>query len=219
MDGNINCHRRHNFLLLLFIPLMATVDAFHQPSQIAQTHHALSIQPRCSAKKNWFLDRKNAIRLDAKNNEMKDDQILEPKDIAKFRLLMGNLYLGAGIAHAADCVIGPSALIVSAGSPPFELLPVEGKALVALWCLAGPITFWLTRLCVNKKGGDDGEDSSIITSSLDVADIGLVVYGAIEIFGSYFLPDRSPFWNAIAVQLIVLAAWLYSNRSTGESSV
>lgn len=123
---------------------------------------------------------------------------------------MGNLYLSAGIAHALDCFVGPSALIVNAGSPPYQELPLEGQALVVLWCLAGPIAFWLAHIGT-KRGG---EQSAQLVGSLNVADLGLIIYGAIEVFGSYFLPDTSSFGKAIVVQCIVLAAWLYANRNT-----
>lgn len=137
-------------------------------------------------------------------SQLHSDESVQLDDIGKFRTLMGNLYLGAGIAHAADCLVGPSTLITSAGSPPYELLPIEGKALVILWCLAGPIAFYFTRI---------KEDTSTITSNiLNRADLGLILYGLIEIFGAYFLPEKSSLLNAIAVQVIVFGAWQYSFR-------
>lgn len=136
-------------------------------------------------------------------SQLNSDESVELNDIDKFRTLMGNLYLGAGIAHAADCLVGPSTLITSAGSPPYELLPIEGKALVILWCMAGPIAFYFTRI---------KEDNSTMFNALNRADLGLILYGLIEIFGAYFLPENSSFLNAIAVQVIVFGAWQYSFR-------
>lgn len=66
-------------------------------------------------------------------------QDTEAQPIDKFRNLMGSLYGVAGLAHAADCYLGPSTLLVASGSPPYPDLPAEGQALVALWCAAGPI--------------------------------------------------------------------------------
>ena len=45
-----------------------------------------------------------------------------------FRSLMGGLYGVAGLAHAADCVVGPSALLALAGAPLFaELAPRDPR--------------------------------------------------------------------------------------------
>ena len=52
----------------------------------------------------------------------------------RFRTLMGTLYGVAGIAHAADCLAGPSALLTAAGAPPFQELPPPAQALAGAWC-------------------------------------------------------------------------------------
>lgn len=125
--------------------------------------------------------------------------------IDKFRSLMGNLYGVAGLAHAADCYLGDSQLLVAAGSPPTQALPMAGQALVALWCVAGPIAFG-----ASKVGGV-------------AADIGLLFYGAVEVAAAAILEsqmpnlgsaaaDIDPLTNAVVVQGIVLASWLYSKN-------
>ncbi|KAH8094998.1 hypothetical protein JL720_2267 [Aureococcus anophagefferens] len=116
--------------------------------------------------------------------------------IDKFRDLMGALYGVAGVAHAADCLAGPSDLLTLAGAPPFYELPALGQAFALLWCLSGPAAYACARV-----GGR-------------VADAGLVQYGAIECagagaaaaaYGGASLP------NALAVQAVVGAAWVFSN--------
>ena len=77
---------------------------------------------------------------------------------------MGALYGVAGVAHAADCLAGPSDLLTLAGAPPFYELPALGLAFALLWCLSGPAAYACARV-----GGR-------------VADAGLVQYGAIECF-------------------------------------
>jgi|AntRauTorckE5430_2_1112549.scaffolds.fasta_scaffold06032_2 hypothetical protein len=120
-------------------------------------------------------------------------------DLNKYRSLMGNLYGVAGVAHAVDSFFGPSALITASGAPPFLELPLIGKGLVALWCLAGPLAFVLARV------------------GNAAADIGLILYGVIEVIGAYFLPENSAFVNAIAVQIVVFAAWQYSRVKSDKS--
>jgi len=128
--------------------------------------------------------------------------------IDKFRSLMGNLYGVAGLAHAADCYLGDSQLLVAAGSPPVQELPTAGQGLVALWCAAGPIA-----LVASKVGGI-------------AADVGLLFYGMVEVAGAAILEgelpnldgvaaaaaDIDPLTNAIVVQGIVLVSWLYSRN-------
>ena len=90
-----------------------------------------------------------------------DNQSEAQLPIDKFRSLMGNLYGVAGLAHAADCYLGDSQLLVAAGSPTAQDLPLAGQALVALWCAAGPIAFGASKI-----GGV-------------AADVGLLFYGAV----------------------------------------
>lgn len=131
-------------------------------------------------------------------------QDTEAQPIDKFRNLMGSLYGVAGLAHAADCYLGPSTLLVASGSPPYPDLPAEGQALVALWCAAGPIALVASRL------------------GALAADAGLLFYGAVEVFGAAQIStslatsggggsvDVDALMNAVLVQGIVFASWLYS---------
>ena len=125
--------------------------------------------------------------------------------IDKFRSLMGNLYGVAGLAHAADCYLGDSQLLVAAGAPPVQELSTAGQGLVALWCAAGPIA-----LAASKVGGV-------------AADIGLIFYGLVEVAGAAILEGQltnfggaaveiDPLTNAIVVQGVVIASWLYSKN-------
>ena len=122
----------------------------------------------------------------------------------KFRLLMGTLYGVAGVAHFFDLIFGGSQLIVAAGAPAFESLPLQGQALALVWCLVGPISFITSRL---------GEK---------IADIGLILYGLVEVGGSAVIRlgggagDLDPFVNAIIIQGIVALAWLYSSSKKEE---
>ena len=134
-----------------------------------------------------------------------DNQSEAQLPIDKFRSLMGSLYGVAGLAHAADCYLGDSQLLVAAGSPTAQDLPMTGQSLVALWCAAGPIAFG-----ASKAGGV-------------AADLGLLFYGAVEVAGAAILEselpnlggtaaDIGPLINAVVVQGIVLASWLYSKN-------
>ena len=119
-------------------------------------------------------------------------------NLNKFRSLMGSLYGIAGLAHAADCFAGESQLIVSAGSPPFPELSLEGQALTSIWCLSGPVAFALSR------------------SGSTTADVGLILYGIIEVTAASFLPDGGALINAVLVQGIVLASWIYSRQKVED---
>ena len=114
----------------------------------------------------------------------------------RFRSLMGTLYGIAGIAHAVDLLIGQSALLTAAGAPPFQELPPPAQALACAWCLAGPLAYLTSR-----RGGR-------------AADAGLVFYGLIEVLGAAFT-DALP--NALAVQGVVAASWIYSSTQTDKS--
>ena len=100
------------------------------------------------------------------------------------------------MAHAADCIAGPSALLTAAGAPPFQELPPPAQALAAVWCLAGPPAYLTSR-----RGGR-------------VADAGLVAYGLVEVLGAAFT-DALP--NALAVQGVVAASWIYSSTQRDKS--
>ena len=100
------------------------------------------------------------------------------------------------MAHAADCLAGPSALLTAAGAPPFQELVPPAQALALSWCLAGPVAYVASR-----RGGH-------------AADAGLVAYGVVEVLGAAFT-DALP--NALAVQGVVAASWIYSSLQTDKS--
>jgi hypothetical protein len=118
----------------------------------------------------------------------------------KFRSLMGTLYGIAGLVHAYDLIYGGSQLLVAAGAPPFEALPLQGQAVAILWCLVGPLSFVKSRI-----GGN-------------IADLGLILYGLVEVAGAgairigYGAGNLDPLVNAILVQGIVGLSWLYSSQ-------
>mmetsp|Transcript_3880 Transcript_3880/g.5931 ORF Transcript_3880/g.5931 Transcript_3880/m.5931 type:complete len:160 (+) Transcript_3880:2-481(+) len=154
---------------------------------------------------------------------MKSDAIDVPSEslapIDEFRRLMGTLYGVAGIAHLLDCTVGPSQLLVTAGAPTFDQLPPSGKLYALLWCAAGPISYAASRV------GGMGR----------AADLGLIFYGLVEVFGAWLIrfvnstnldavgtlslstSDLDAVTNAIAVQGVVALAWLYSSRREAKS--
>ena len=123
----------------------------------------------------------------------------------RFRTLMGTCYGVAGLAHAADLLIGPSALLTAAGAPPFRDLPPPAQALAGMWCLAGPVAYVASR-----RGGR-------------VADAGLVAYGVVEVLGAALISanvdaaELAALPNAVAVQGVVAASWIYSSTQTDKS--
>ena len=123
----------------------------------------------------------------------------------RFRSLMGTLYGVAGIAHAADCLAGPSALLTAAGAPPFQDLPPPAQALAVIWCAAGPLAYLTSR-----RGGR-------------AADAGLVAYGVVEVLGAALVSanvdaaELAALPNALAVQGVVAASWIYSSTQTDKS--
>jgi hypothetical protein len=126
------------------------------------------------------------------------------ESLDKFRRLMGTLYGIAGLAHAYDLILGGSQLLVAAGAPPFEELPLQGQALAILWCLVGPLSFIKSRI-----GGN-------------IADLGLIIYGLVEVAGAgavrlgYGAGELDPLVNAIGVQGIVGLSWLYSQSKDDD---
>lgn len=119
----------------------------------------------------------------------------DANDLNKFRLLMGNLYGLAGIAHAYDSFLGASQLLRTAGFSSCNELSSMGQVAVCIWCLAGPIAFVLSR-----------------QGSGTAADLGLIFYGIVETSLAAISPDSSALVNAGVVQVIVLISWLYSCR-------
>ena len=123
----------------------------------------------------------------------------------RFRTLMGTLYGVAGIAHAADCLAGPSALLTAAGAPPFRELSPPAQALAVIWCAAGPLAYLTSR-----RGGR-------------AADAGLVAYGVVEVLGAALISanvdaaELAALPNALAVQGVVAASWIYSSMQTDKT--
>jgi hypothetical protein len=120
---------------------------------------------------------------------------VDPNPLDSFRKLMGVLYGAAGFAHLTDLLVGPSALLVAAGTPVFAELPPLGQTYALLWCLAGPVSFVASR-----------------SEKLQVADGGLIFYGLIEVIGAVLTQSSEAFVNSIGVQAVVLAAWFYSKN-------
>jgi hypothetical protein len=143
----------------------------------------------------------NALALKVLLHNAMKQETLRKKPLQDFQTLMGTLYGVAGLAHFADCLLGDSQLLVAAGCSAFAELPVEGKALAFLWCTAGPAAFY----CSRRAG---------------LEDIGLIGYGVIEVACAAVAaniavtPQVDPLLNALGVQAIVAASWLYSSEKT-----
>ena len=191
-DGGLHLHHRQHSLGSLLTTTTISTNKLWAPRSLP-THSTMTRKlPFTAERQSTILQLKYGSEESEEQSSQESINNAEDTDLNKFRSLMGSLYGIAGLAHAADSFLGPSALISASGSPPFVDLPIEGKGLVALWCLAGPLAFALAQV------------------GNGVADIGLIIYGLVEVFGAYFLPDDSAFINAIAVQVVVFAAWQYS---------
>ena len=122
--------------------------------------------------------------------------------LEEFRTLMGTLYGIAGLLHLADCLLGPSQLLVQAGFPSFYNLSTIGQLLVLVWCAVGPLAFWLSR---NREG-----------------DLGLLTYGLTEVVLAAVAtqhlapPTEAAVVNAVVVQAVVLASWVYCHVISGS---
>lgn len=79
-----------------------------------------------------------------------------------------------------------------------------------VWCLAGPLSYITSRFFGGK-----------------VADLGLILYGLVEVGGAGVIRfggdgaaavagDLDPFVNAIVVQGVVALAWMYSSVKKEE---
>lgn len=125
---------------------------------------------------------------------------------------MGTLYGLAGVLHFGDCVLGTSQLFANLGWPSFYELPTEGQLLTLFWCAMGPITY--------------------VLSLVGLGDIGLVSYGLVEVSlatlanEQFALPEETanaawgldpPVANAVLVQAIILASWIYSSLDPGAN--
>eukprot|EP00978_Attheya_sp_CCMP212_P037173 scaffold173632_cov46-Attheya_sp.AAC.2 len=129
----------------------------------------------------------------------------------KFRRLMGSLYGIAGLAHAADCLLGSSQLLVAASGCTYGELSTFGQLYALIWCAAGPLAFALTNTPSQKAPS--------------LADWGLILYGTVEVGGAWLLEHfvtsgdtTSVVSNAIAVQAIVALAWVYSSTRQDQDT-
>jgi hypothetical protein len=120
---------------------------------------------------------------------------VDPTPLNSFRTLMGGLYGVAGVAHLVDLLVGPSTLLVAAGTLPFASLPLLGQVYALLWCATGPISYLASRSEREK-----------------VADLGILFYG-LEVFGAYLTTSSDAFANAIEVQVVVGIAWLHTRQN------
>ena len=136
---------------------------------------------------------------------------VDAQPLDSFRKLMGALYGVAGTAHLVDLLFGGSQLFTTVvGIPSFENLDVVGKLYALVWCLVGPLAYYLS-----VTGASSFQDSGRGVVALNRADTGIVLYGIIELLGAFFssqIPGSAPdvISNAASVQAIVLAAWFYS---------
>lgn len=127
----------------------------------------------------------------------------------QFRDLMGTLYGAAGVAHFADCLLGPSTIMVTSGCPAFEDLPIQGQLLALMWCAMGPFSYILT-----KKGYADTGILSYGVFEVVCAAIVSGVYPRVTLEGS----SANILENAVLVQLIVGATWLYTFTKSDSNS-
>jgi hypothetical protein len=118
------------------------------------------------------------------------------------------LYGIAGILHFADCFFGSSELFTNFGWPSFYELSIAGQLLVLLWCAMGPVAYAL--------------------SLFGLEDVGLVCYGIVEVSltilaNQQFAPAEGtnsgldPVANAVLVQAVILASWIYSSLDSGTN--
>ena len=74
-----------------------------------------------------------------------------------------------------------------------------------MWCLAGPVAY-----AASRRGGR-------------AADAGLVAYGLVEVLGAALVSanvdaaELAALPNALAVQGVVAASWIYSSMQTDKS--
>lgn len=128
------------------------------------------------------------------------------RPLQKFQTLMGTLYGIAGVAHFVDLVFGDSQILLLAGCDTFTTLPVEGQALALLWCAAGPASFVMSRVA-------------------GLENAGLIGYGMMEVACAAlvsFTPTTStvdPLMNALGVQAVVAASYLYSSQKQKQESI
>ena len=134
------------------------------------------------------------------------------------------LYGVAGLAHLFDLLVGDSVLFASAGIPPYTSLSPPAQAFALLWCATGPLAYTLNRIDAqsNDRAHSIQAQSNDRGAGLSLSDLGLVVYGLVEVAGAALAMNGSGgssegdvLMKALGVQGVVLASWLYSkNKQT-----
>lgn len=132
-----------------------------------------------------------------------------PEPLDSFRKLMGSLYGVAGLAHAADLAWGGSQLFTQFGIPPIGDLEFQGRTLAWVWCAMGPLCFLLSRVSAPPAEMDR-------SVAFTPAETGLILYGLVEVFGSFASGVPSALQNAVLVQVLVGASWAYSSQKQTE---
>jgi hypothetical protein len=151
---------------------------------------------------------------------------IDTKPLNSYRTLMGNLYGIAGIAHLYDILFGGSQLFLSAGVSPFENLSFNGQIYAIVWCIMGPIAYGLSKISTKNNAinnNNNNNDDSKMIQTINLADIGLILYGIVEVVGAVLISTTSTsttttisssssdvLYNACIVQFIVFVAWVYS---------
>jgi len=168
-----------------------------------QRHYVAAATPTTTT----TMKSKNTVLKMAEKDKSNDDEgsTTTTTNLQDFRTLMGSLYGVAGVAHLADLTVGDSALLTAAGAPVFTDLSVPGQAYALLWCMSGPMAF------VASRGA----------AAATAADFGLVLYGVIEVLGAVLLkvngyPSDMAVINAVVVQVVVAASWIYSSSSSSR---
>jgi hypothetical protein len=213
--------------------LCGTTSAFSVPLSSTRTRHAVTSTSypgtRTTSTSNFnppqSLHKQNKshlnlnlnLNINNNNNDNQEENNEKKNDLDTFRLLMGTLYGIAGIAHAFDCFIGPSQLLLAAGYDSFYELSSVGQFVAIIWCLVGPLAFILSSTSINNASSNsDNEDidTGVVVTG---ADIGLVLYGLVEVGGAAFAPNDGTLLNAFLVQVVVFASWVYSSSRQKEN--
>jgi len=139
----------------------------------------------------------------------------EPPRLVTFRALVARLYAAAGVAHAADLWLGPSALPRMAGAPPWAAMDGLERALAVTWCALGPLALVAERVGARAESRERrGRNRA--------GELGLVAYGAFETalagacavaFGA---AGGDAATSAVAVQVVVFA--LYRGFAPGAGN-
>ena len=122
---------------------------------------------------------------------------IDPAPLDSFRKLMGVLYGFAGLAHTIDIWLGNSALFTSFDLPRFVDLSMEGQAYAVLWCVVGPLSYLMSHTSNGSKR---------------LGDLGIFIYGFVEVLGAILSGNQHAWTNAIGVQIVVILAWVFSNQ-------